>query len=237
MKYNPYSVSKIECYLQCPKKFEFQYIIKPKVKQSWFHLEKGKLWHKLIELKLQDKVNEFKKPKFNELTHKDYISELNNIKLFFQSNIFDSYRNPIWYNQKFEYYFCINEKFEQCKKKDGLILGYVDLLQICGGDYDIEIIDWKTGKLNKSYPKSTFQLDVYACVMRKLFNIDKITGKYVYVEHDYEQVKKDFDYDKIWNDVLNTIHEIENCKEFKHKDQILCNWCPYYDLCYNPNSL
>jgi hypothetical protein len=37
--------------------------------------------------------------------------------------------------------------------------------------------------------------------------------------------------------VLNTIHEIENCKEFKRKDQILCNWCPYYDLCYNPNSL
>ena len=70
--------------------------------------------------------------------------------------------------------------------------------------------------------------------MNKLYNIDKIVGKYVYVEHDYEQIKESFDYNDIWETLLETIYKIENCKEFECKYSVLCNWCPFYDLCYNP---
>ncbi|MFW6311771.1 MAG: PD-(D/E)XK nuclease family protein [Nanoarchaeota archaeon] len=43
MKYNPYSVSKIETFESCKRKFKLQYIDKIKVPDIRYHLEKGKL--------------------------------------------------------------------------------------------------------------------------------------------------------------------------------------------------
>ena len=42
-KYLPYSVSKIECFQGCNKKFWFRYIEKPQINISVKHFEKGKL--------------------------------------------------------------------------------------------------------------------------------------------------------------------------------------------------
>ena len=44
MKYRPYSYSKINTYTSCPKKFDFKYIQKIKVKTEMKHLNKGKFY-------------------------------------------------------------------------------------------------------------------------------------------------------------------------------------------------
>lgn len=67
-KFKPYSVSKIETYLSCPKKFEWLYITKPSIKFPQKHKEKGILWHSIIEHAIKRNIKNFKKPNFVEHT-------------------------------------------------------------------------------------------------------------------------------------------------------------------------
>ena len=234
-KFTPYSVSKIQTYLQCPKRFEFCYIIKQPIVQSFYHLEKGLLWHSLIEHKLSNTINNFNKPNFKELSQKQYLFELSNCIKFIKSEFFNKYLNS-QYNQITEQYFCIDNNFNcyfDKSKKDILFRGYIDLIQY--NNIYAEVIDWKTGGKSltkiKKYPKDNFQLDVYAYVINSICNIDNIIGKYVFVEHKYEQTKQSFNFSNIKEYIIEIINKIENIEKFERKESILCDWCDYRGWC------
>jgi putative RecB family exonuclease len=233
MKFAPYSVSKIELYNKCPKAFKYRYIDKIKTPMKFYHLEKGSLWHKLIEYKLQDKLNEFKKPKFKELTNEDYLQQLKDIKSFFTSNIFKEYYTSN-YNKQYEQYFTINEDGSVSNKKTKytLMLGYIDFNMY--NEDSVFVIDWKTGKKpHENYPKSDFQLDIYAYYMYIKYNITNIISKYCFVEHNYEQTKDKFNFNKIWKDLNNNINKIERDSLFMTKESPLCDWCEFQTHCFN----
>ena len=236
MKFAPYSVSKIQCFEQCPKKFEYNYIQKIKTPRSFYHLEKGSLWHSLIEHKIKNNIKQFKKPKFKELSELDYLNELANCVKFIKSKFFstDYLDSQMFYSQKTEQYFCIDEngKCSFTKQKKPMMRGYIDLIQYC--DYDAEVIDWKTGGKKQNltrFPKSNFQLDIYAYVVNQILGLEKITGKYVFVEHEYEQIKTNFNYLQIWNDLIEKINKIESTEVFEPKEQVLCDWCEFRGIC------
>lgn len=235
-KYKPYSVSKIECYQSCPKKFEFCYITKPKVASSFYHLEKGKLWHSLIEMALKRKLKEFKKPLLKELTHEDYLRELANCLKFLKGSIFLVYLQDIMiYKQLIEQRFSIldNGQVSLNNENNPLFKGFIDLLQF--NDHEVKISDWKTGGKSiekiQRFPKSSFQLDVYAYIANVIFNPTSMKASYVYVEHDYEKEFKNFNPRETWREILWNIETIENDTEFKRNENSLCDWCPYVSLC------
>lgn len=236
MRFKPYSVSKIECFLDCPKKFEWRYIIKPDVKQTVKHFEKGKLWHSLIEHSIKRTTKNFVKPKFYELSQEEYLHELSNIVKFVKGKFFLPYLQDVMrFKQLLEQRFSITDNGEVSFNNDQtpLFKGFIDLVQF--DDFDVEIIDWKTGGKSieniQRYPKSTFQLDVYAYVAHKMFNPKSIIGKYVYVEHEYEHVLKNFNHMETWREILWNINTIENCKDFERKESMLCDWCEFRGIC------
>ena len=236
-KFAPYSVSKIDCFTSCPKKFEFRYIIKPEVKQSFYHLEKGTLWHSIIEHVLKRKVKDFKKPNFNELVDKDYLQEFSKCLNFVKSQFFLPYLHDIMtFKQLIEQKFTIfeNGTVDLEFRNNALFRGVIDLLQH-EDNFLAHVIDWKTGgkDLNSliNFPKSSFQLDVYAYVVNKLLNPPKILGKYVFVEHEYEQIVENFNHMETWREIMYNIETIESTKEFIRNKSKLCNYCEYQSLC------
>jgi len=83
--YNPYSVSKIGTFQSCPKKFQYQYILKPKIeKEPQLALLRGSFAHKVLEydfdynidFKLNDVFNEKEKEKVINILKKFRESEV-----------------------------------------------------------------------------------------------------------------------------------------------------------------
>ena len=235
-KYLPYSVSKIECFQGCNKKFWFRYIEKPQINISVKHFEKGKLWHSVAEHVLKRVKTKFQKPDFKELVDQEYLSELSNAIKFVKSQFFLPYLQDIMiFKQLIEQPFAIDKDGNVQLVKDFkcFFMGYIDLLQY--NDFDVQVIDWKTGGKSidniERNPKSTFQLDVYGYVAHKMFNPKNIVGKYVYMEHEHEYIVNNFNHLETWREILWQINKIEKCTEFERTENALCDWCEYRGIC------
>lgn len=139
------------------------------------------------------------------------------------------------YKQLLEQRFFIdtNGNVSFTNKSNVLFKGFIDLLQF--DDSEVHVIDWKTGGKSKEnlqrFPKTTFQLDVYAYVAQKIFNPKRMIGKYVYVEHEYEHVVTNFNPRETWREILWNIEEIEKTEIFNRNENVLCDWCDYRGLC------
>lgn len=235
-KYLPYSASKIELFQNCPKKFEWKYIVKPPINISVKMFEKGKLWHSIIEHVLKRSKTKFQKPNFKELSDKEYITELSQAVNFVKSKFFLPYLQDIMqFKQLIEQPFAITENgtVELIKGFNHFFMGYIDLLQY--NDHEVQVVDWKTGgnsiKQLQRFPKSTFQLDVYGYVAHKLFAPKYLKGKYVYVELEYEHTLNNFNHMETWREILWQVNKIEKCEKFERKESNLCDWCEYRGIC------
>lgn len=235
-KYLPYSVSKIECFQTCPKKFEWKYIIKPKINLSVKHFEKGKLWHSIIEHVLKRNTEKFQKPDFKELLDKEYLLELSNSIKFVKSPFFLPYLQDIMeFKQLIEQPFAIdpNGNVEFIRDFKAFFMGYIDLLQY--NDHEAQVIDWKTGgqsieKVQRNQ-KSNFQLEVYGYVAHKKFNPKYLSGKYVYVELEHDYTLNNFNHMETWREILYWVEQIEKCTEFEKRPNNLCDWCEFVGMC------
>lgn len=237
-KYTPYSVSKIECFEQCPLKFKLIYIDKVKVKSKQFHLQKGRTWHKLIELKLLNKIKEYKHGNYSEYTLQELNKDLAKIKKLFSSEQFNYFKNFV--NILTEQYFNIDKNFNCSFSKinnndDVLLRGYIDFLGYNINE-KLEIVDWKTGGKSfeniLKFPKSTFQLEVYQYAVSKIFNnFKKINSNYFYVEHDLVIENENINLDNIKNIIIEKINKIENATFFNKIETPLCGWCDFIHIC------
>lgn len=233
MKYKPYSFSKIYSYDRCPKSFYLRYIKKIKTAINFFPLEKGSLWHSLIELKLKNSIDTYKKRDFKAIDNKEYQRQLKNIIEFMKSDIFQQYYNSD--SEKIvEARFSINDDGEVRigKYPDELLNGKIDFINI--NENYIDIIDWKTGGKSKEhlkrYPPEKFQLEIYEYVVSKLYNPKQINSKFCFVEHPFEYEINTDNVD-IWQKIKNKIDIIENDTEFKKNVTKLCDWCDFTDRC------
>jgi len=236
MKYSPYSITKFECYDQCRRKFKYRYIDKIKPPIDMYAIERGRLWHDIIEKKINGDICNFIKPQFECLTDEQYRQELQNIINFVKTDTFVKYyysKLDKLTEQKF--YIDIDGDPYLAKPYEYVFTGTADLLLF--NDEILQVVDWKTGGKSieklKRFPKNTFQLDIYSYAFANLFNIfENVVSKFCFVEFGYEQKVVGIT-PNIWKYTYRKIEEIEENKNFDKNITKLCDYCEFRNLCDN----
>jgi len=244
------SVSSIDTYLKCPKKYFYRYIEKPDVtveKHSFTEL--GSCAHRVLEL-FHERLNEKMIPKKDfpilmKECFKDAVKEFD-INLLQQEtwmpngqmsgmhamrvmiqDYLDLVRGdelPSVIGVEVPYNFALNEKT--------IIRGYIDRLDFVE-DGVYRVVDYKTSK-DPKYLKE-FQLLVYAeAIRRKYKNVKKVYGSYMMLKHgcstkDYSFNESDMDRCKALLDERSLSISLE--KKWTKKPSILCRWCDYRSIC------
>ena len=244
------SVSSIDTYLKCPKKYFYRYIEKPDVtveKHSFTEL--GSCAHRVLELfheRLNKKeVSKMDYPILMKECFKDSVKEfdinllqqetwmpnghmsgMHAMRIMIQDYL-DLIRGvdlPNVIGVEVPYNFRLDEKT--------IIRGYIDRLDFVEpGVY--RVVDYKTSK-DPKYLKE-FQLLVYAeAIRRKYKDVKKVYGSYMMLKHncktkDYEFNESDMDRCKKLLEKRSSSISLES--KWLKKPSILCRWCDYKSIC------
>lgn len=223
-KFAPYSFSKINTYLNCPKRFHFQYVLK--VKQGDCDrsaLVRGSAIHEMFEQHQKGKEPK-QTPYTADFKRALKRSEVKKIKEHLESTT----------KTCREISFGLTKDFEPCKytSKDALFRGRIDLAYNDNGM--LTIVDYKTGKAKDEKYQNFDQLLLYSIYFFQRYKTLMFCKvQFVYVDHDVvnslvterkylENLKEHF---------LNTVKTIESATEYNPKQSRLCAYCPYKDRC------
>lgn len=227
-KFAPYSFSKINSFLSCPRKFKYSYIDKIKVKQEQYHLIRGKYIHHLLECyrnPLKDSIKPHKQ-KIEDESVKEY-------KLltatFIASPTGQKYINQDCIGREIELAF--DHKLSMCGYWDEscLFRGSIDRLNRIN-DSILCAVDWKTGKYDPKRPPNN-QLKFYAlwCFM-EYPEIKTVDCHYVYIETgnvtEYTYTRDDIK--SLMKELLLKIKRIEKSRCFIKNQTVLCEYCDFY---------
>jgi hypothetical protein len=233
MLYNPYSVSKIGAFNQCPMKFKLNYI--DKVKIDWvpqLALERGSYMHTVLENNF-----DYSTPwKLSEVfTEEHRLETIEILKKFRASNIGQEIQDLINHpSSKLELDFSFNSKLE--------IVDYWDKSSWFRGSADLYntdlstplIIDYKSGKDKSNDPDfGTDQGMLYAVYLFIRYpELNKVLAKFVFLEHS---TYKDIyfyrtDFNKYIKQIYNRTKKVEDTKVFKPEVSALCDYCDYKDI-------
>lgn len=214
MKKIRYSVSRIQLYKDCKRKYNYRYITKVKTKINLIHLEKGRVFHSFFE---------------------NYPDLPKNKNPGVYEPIFELFVNTLKRNEDIVRLLESPHVSEHSLKHEWL-RGFIDYLAI-NGEYAI-ILDWKSGKY---YPDKTFfQLELYAYYLFSIIeDLQEISLIFYYVEVDKQDIKvvrrEDF-YKKFEEKLLKLINKIETTENWpKDPERKWCQWCEFSEIC-NPNT-
>ncbi len=242
-----YSNSRISTFEQCRYKFKLQYIdrIKPDVQTS-IEAFMGDLVHQTLEKLYKDlkyqKLNKLKEllDFYNELWDKEYTEDIRIVKDYPAEN----YKKM---GEKF-----ITDYYNQYNPFDQItILGLetqdrMDLPD--GNQYHIRIdklgckddvyyvMDYKTNSRlkNQEEADSDKQLAMYSIWVKNKF---KDAKKVVLLWHmlafnkEVSSERTEEQLDKLQQEIVNSIKEIENCEDYSRSMSGLCNYCDYKEMC------
>jgi CRISPR/Cas system-associated exonuclease Cas4 (RecB family) len=239
-KYAPYSHSRMESWVGCPKKFEYQYIIKPPRKSVPNPiLEKGTLFHGILEFDMVDKLEEFDLPdKFKALSKEDAEKIIGQALNFSETSEIYIWIKDLPGGKVPEQEMFLGPKMEPVEDiSEALIRGFIDLLIFDSETKSCYIFDWKTGGKSKEalkkWPKPKDQLELYAIWANQVFGATYIESAFVYVEHNHmaKYVFEEKDIPALKKKFLNKINNIEIDKQFNKNLTQLCAWCDFKELC------
>lgn len=219
-----YSYSKMDTFLNCPRKFQFVYKLKFPRSQNVATL-KGTLLHSMIELYIKDQNydipyegNYLKLPK----------SEFDSFKIEFKEKII---KQEIIQQLK---QICSKVELLEVEKKLSNIFntfsftGYADTF--VKNNKNAIIIDYKTGKVYEKFN----QLKYYALISSYLYpeieNFKLILSFTTYNEKLELVVKKE-ELKEIELDLINKIKNLEECDFYKKSATKLCDYCEYKTEC------
>jgi len=238
-----WSATSLKVFLQCRRKFYFQYILKLKdhdisLKPKGFEL--GDIVHSILE-KYYKSNNDL-----NELTYEKIEALFNEYR---SENPFLVLDLEIWKRKLFEFYKSDIERLKYSRIIDlekpfeidfeGLKLkGVIDRIDIKNDVY--EVIDYKTSsslKVDtiKNYEKSSdFQLEFYYLAMSELYKTDKINTYYYDLANN--KLIEETALDKKLELLVEKFNEIkELSKEVisfnKCEEKTTCLFCPYTIVC------
>ena len=219
-KYAPYSFSKMNTYLDCPRKFKYNYITKaPKSETDLTPLLKGGAIHNIIENYPNPPTNKLA-PKYQHIADRFIESDLGKKYIFTKSVNeasfgLDENFNPVEYNDK-----------------SAIMRGYID--HVCIIDGIIHIQDFKSGKLKDEKYQDYNQLKIYAIYFFQKYKVEKIRISYVYIEHENQENPMILEI-KYLDSYINTVKEyltkVETDNDFNKNETHLCNWCSYKEHC------
>jgi len=245
-----YSHSRISTFEQCPHKFKLRYIDKiPESKQT---IESclGKAVHEALEW-LYTEVKASKLPTLDgiiqiyaqkwqdnyspgliivkkDLTVKDYFNK----GVEFIINYFTTHHpfkdNTLELEKRIFISLDDNQEFS--------IIGFIDRLVYNLEEKRYEIHDYKTANSlpRKEKVDADRQLALYALAIKELFGHDKeVLLVWHYLAHNTKitSTRTNEQLQKLKQDTLNLIKEIEATTYFPHNKGILCDWCGYKGIC------
>jgi len=230
MKYNPYSVSKIDTFNTCPKKFEYQYILKPQIiKEPQLALMRGSFAHEVLENDFNYNI-EFKINDVFTLEEKEKVIQM--LKIFRKSDVGIKIEKVMKIGTKEEdFAFDKNLEFKDFWDKTSWMRGSADLFYYNSKTPDKYYIwDYKTGKDKSKEEFGKEQGMMYSVVgFIKYPEVKIIKCTFVFIEHGTQKTlefkRENFnDYIKFF---YNKTKKIENSKFFKENVSALCDYCDY----------
>lgn len=211
----PISYSRVQCFKQCPCKFEHLYVNKDVVDQGSDATMYGTRVHESLE-KYARTGNE------EELTNEtrqwrrlvDTILSKNGDKHYeYQMsidagcNVCDWFSDTVW------------------------IRGIADVLVVDGDK--ATVIDWKTGKVREDFT----QLMLFACLVMYHFpEVNEVNGAFVWLKFD-QISKASYTRDALpamWRGLTTQFDKVQEAVDlgiFPAKTSRLCGWCPAQDIC------
>lgn len=210
-----WSDSKYNIYKQCAFRFYHQYIVKTKVEQDNYHLERGIAIHKKGEEFLKGNITGMPKEykefsrNLNELK-KDRATPEQDISVTYDwKKSFSTDWNNVWLRGKVD---AINTKYE-----------------------DLYVVDFKTGKVYEDKAKQ--QSEIYAVCLAAYFpNDEYFYFDFWYLDQgamlNFHYTKKDVDklrkkYKKLFGNAHARIQDMIDKEHFPTNRSKLCRFCPY----------
>ncbi len=240
LKYGPYSFSRMNKWVQCPRAFKYHFIDKIGEWKSSLALDRGKFIHCLLEfsgdiekVKASDDYRRVKKSGF--MQPEDFKECIEIYKKFKASKM------GIWIDSRTQMFnelpIAMNKNLETIPydDKDTIFRGYID--KVIRDNDTLILIDYKTGKYKPDM--SWDQLLYYGISLFSDMPFDKIVLMNVFVEHD--KVNKEVllrkDIKKYQKALLTNISSIEKDTVFPKNETALCHWCEFEGICLNqPNT-
>jgi putative RecB family exonuclease len=246
-----YSHSKLSTFEQCKLRFKLRYIdkIKPDIEKSieahlgtCVHDALEWLYNEVLDQKLPSLDDSIKK--YTDRWEEDYKENFIIVKKQFKA---EDYFNK---GVKFIIdYYLKHQPFKdgtlELEKKIWVtlhpnskhkIIGYIDRLVYNKEKDEYEVHDYKTANslpAQNHFDKDR-QLALYGIAIRELYGQNKsILLTWHYLKHNKQIFSKRTteQFEKLKQDTLNLIHEIEQTNKFPETKSILCDWCEYKEMC------
>jgi len=236
------SASSMKTYTQCPKKYQFNYIVREKTK-NWDHFDLGNIAHLTLELFHKEYMEDgTSKRTLGKIMSRSFTTareskEFKNIKnhiLVEAKGLLDTYLKsvvvsgmPIVKSVEKKFTLDINDKI--------IVRGVADRVDIMK-DNRFHIVDYKTTK-NKRYLEP-FQLLVYGLWLKSEYpEMTSFKASYLLLRHDSALKSYEFnmeDLDACKKKILGYADKINNSIDSDTWMPIptpLCNWCDFNKLC------
>lgn len=216
-----YSLSKVQCFEQCPLKYRLKYIDKVETERN-VACKRGSEIHKVFE----------------HLDNPEMTKGVSVVENFLNSEIGKELL-PIIENAQKEVKFGIDKELKPSKySPKSLFGGIIDLLN------ENHILDYKTGKAKTYNEQDWTQLTWYAIWLFLNSDYEEIKITYIYVEHNVYNSKVLYRKD-LENMIKEMLLRFKNLKDFennptdKHCKSYLCDWCDCKKHCpfYTDNAL
>jgi len=229
MKYNPYSVSKISTYLQCPNKFKLKYIDKIKVPfETNKALIKGKIIHEILENNFNYDVS-FKPSEV--YTKEDHQKTLKLVKEFEESDLGKMTKNlqKVGIPEE-DFAFTLDKELVGFWDKNAFLRGSADLY-LTKENLGV-IIDYKSGK-DKSNDESfgINQAKMYAIYMfLKYSEIDIVKASFFFIEHGTRKTIEFYrdNLERYIQDFKDLVRIAEKDSEYIKRTSPLCDYCEFF---------
>lgn len=240
------SVSKTKTFLDCKKKFNYNYIQKLP-KKDWEHHIFGKFCHTVLE-EFHIAYLEGSELPYNTVMSNSFKKGL----LEYKGKMTPTMKKDCWdiidkylriisndKNNRIKNVIAVEKKFDFPVVENLILNGAIDRIQM-DADNVIHVCDYKTVK-NKKYLKNDFfQLLTYAYVLLADDpTITKVRGSYILLRHDFEYITTEFSLEeilKVKDKYVEYASQIRTEQQFPANPTALCNYCDFQEHCVEGKS-
>jgi hypothetical protein len=211
----PLSYSRVQCFKQCPAKFEHLYVNKDVVDEGSDATYYGTRVHESLE-KYARSGNE------GELTNETKQWKGLVDRILAKDG-----------DKHYEFQMAIDPDCVPCDwfSPDVWLRGIADVLVVNGDK--ATVLDWKTGKVREDFT----QMMVFACMVMYHFpEVNEVAGAFIWLK--YDQISKAvYTRDALpamWRQLSTQFDKVQEAVDigvFPAKTSRLCGWCPAQNIC------
>ena len=244
-----YSHSRLSNYKDCPFKFKLKYI-DGMDEGTTIEQFLGSKVHEVLHY-IYDKVKSGKTPTlkqvlkyYTNLWKKEYTREIRIVKKDFSARYYfvrgeqlikQYYRNHVPFDENV---IALEQeiKIDLDGKGKYLLRGFIDKLIYNKESGNYEIHDYKTGNWLKSQEEldNDNQLALYSLGVKEMFSdAEKIDLIWYFLAHEEKlsSSRTDQQLEKLKEEIINLIKEIESTTEWPAKESTFCRWCGFNTQC------